>query len=315
MFKIISVALLILSVTAQASLAEIFPVKRCVNFANGLDAPFEGAWGYRIDDAHITSIAEDGFDTIRLPVRFQAGYTNGQINPAMLDRVDHLIRVALAHDLNVVLDFHHFAELMEDHNSHADLFVDIWRELSAHYQGWSNKLMFELLNEPTDQVTTTRANALYARVFPFLRDAHPKRWIIVGGGEWSSIAGLADLAPNDEFTVHTFHYYDPFDFTHQTAEWVDLDLPKRGPPDTNEIARVESDFKALDDYPLPLFLGEFGVYNVVSPDERALWMETVRRAAEKAGIGWCHWGYVSGFRLAEDDLTWLPGLKEALFSQ
>jgi len=315
MFKIIASTLFVLSATAQAGLAQAFPVKRCVNLSNGLDAPFEGAWGYRIKDAHIAAIANDGFDTIRLPVRFQAGYSNGQINPAMLDRVDHLIRVAFAHDLKVVLDFHHFTELMEAYDAHAELFVDIWTELSAHYLGWPDELMFELLNEPTDQVTTARANALYAKVFPILRSAHPKRWIIVGGGEWSSIAGLADLAPDDPYTAHTFHYYGPFDFTHQTAEWVDMHLPKRSPPDVGEVAKIESDFEALVDYPLPLFLGEFGVYNVVPPDERGPWMETVRRAAEAAGIGWCHWGYVSGFRVAEDDLMWLPGLKEALFAE
>ncbi len=315
MFKIISAALVSLMITAQLGFAEALPIKRCVNLSNGLDAPFEGAWGYRIKDAHIAAIAMDGFDTIRLPVRFQAGYSNGQINPAMLDRVDHLIRVALAHDLNVVLDFHHFVELMEAPDAHADLFVDIWKELSARYLGWPDKLMFELLNEPTKEVSTAWANDLYARVYPFLRDAHPNRWIIVGGGEWSSIAGLADLAPNDAFTAHTFHYYGPFSFTHQTAEWVDMDLPKRDPPNADEIAKIKSDFKALNEYPVPLFLGEFGVYNVVAPNERALWMETVRRAAEDAGMGWCHWGYVSGFRVAEDDLTWIPGLKEALFSQ
>lgn len=285
-----------------------------MNLANGLDAPNEGAWGYVIDDAHIEAIARDGFDTIRLPVRFQAGFIEGQLDPKLLARVDHIIRVALANGLKVILDFHHFREIMVNPERHEDTFVEIWSQLAAHYQGWSNDLMFELLNEPQNALTTKKADALFDRVIPIIRKTHPDRWIIVGGGSWSHIDTIDQLAPRDGRTAITFHYYSPFDFTHQGAEWVDSPPPERGPMTRAEAQGITAEFAGIKGFPAPLFLGEFGVYNSVATEDRAPWMEVVRKASEDVGVPWCHWGYASGFRLVKDDLEWLPGLKDALFA-
>src|SRR5579859_7126636 len=43
---------------------------RGVNFGNMLDAPREGDWGRWVRDGDIDRVAEAGFATIRLPVRF-----------------------------------------------------------------------------------------------------------------------------------------------------------------------------------------------------------------------------------------------------
>ena len=73
------------------------PIRRCMNLGNGLDAPYEGAWDYQIEDHHIVEIARAGFDTMRFPIRWDtrtqlaAPYT---IEPEFFDRVDHLLNLA-----------------------------------------------------------------------------------------------------------------------------------------------------------------------------------------------------------------------------
>ena len=291
-----------------------FPVERCMNLSNALEAPYEGAWGYRIRDADIVAIAEDGFDAIRLPVRFSAKYEAARIDPALLQRVDQVIRTAFDNGLTVILDFHHFEELMTDPDIYEQMFVDIWTELAAHYEGWPPELMFELLNEPSENLTTARADQMFDRVIPIIRKTHPTRWIVVGGGDWSHWEQLKNLAPRDAHTAYTFHYYTPFDFTHQDAEWVSPSPSKRPPMTDAEADAIRQEFATLAKSKAPLFLGEFGVYHKsVPPEHRAPWMEVVRREAENAGIAWCHWGYTSGFRVADDHRAWFPGLKEALF--
>jgi endoglucanase len=294
--------------------SETLPVSKCVNLSNGLDAPYEGAWGYRIEDNHIAAIAREGFDTIRFPVRFQQSYADGRLDPELMARVDHVIETALAEGLKVILDFHHFEEIMSDPEGNSDLFVAIWTEISKRYEGWTSDLMFELLNEPNDKLTTEKVDALYDRVIPIIRTRHPDRWIIVGGGSWSIWSELENLKPRDPKTAFTFHFYDPFFFTHQGATWVsDPPPPRRGPLTEAERIEMTRDIMSLRDFPGTLFLGEFGTHVEVGTAQRAVWTKTVRQAAEAADIPWCHWGFASGFRIVRDDMTWLPGFQDALF--
>lgn len=203
------------SATVQA-----LPVSRCINLGNALDAPNEGDWGYTIQRHHLTRIADAGFDTVRLPVRFSAHW-DGRISPDLLARVDQVIAWALDEGLTVILDLHHFQPLMENPGAHADTFVAIWQELSAHYSGASDGLIFELLNEPSGELTTAKAAELYRRAMPIIRRDNPERWVILGGGHWSDESELAMLPVLDDRTAHTFHFYKPWSFTHQNAPWIE----------------------------------------------------------------------------------------------
>ncbi len=294
--------------------ADAFPVARCVNLDQALEAPQEGDWGYRIAQPDIAWIADQGFDTVRLPVRFSAHW-DGRINPAFLARVDEVIGWADAEGLNVILDLHHFEELIADPTRYAGQFISIWTELSAHYAGADESLIFELLNEPTHPLDTAGAVALFGDVLPLIRAAHPDRWIIIEGGGWASVDALADLRVLDDRTVLSFHYYVPWEFTHQQAPWLSDPPPARGWGDKDDRAAMRADFALAGAAAAPVFLGEFGVTTLTDPMLRATWTGAVREDAEAQGIGWCHWGLSGNFAI-RDPATgdWVPGMKEALFA-
>ncbi|MEM7314343.1 MAG: cellulase family glycosylhydrolase, partial [Planctomycetota bacterium] len=67
----------------------------------------------------------------------------------------------------------------------------------------------ELWNDYLDQALTV------------IRTSNPNRPVLVGPVFWNSISALSSFdPPEDPNLVTTVHYYDPFEFTHQGATWV-----------------------------------------------------------------------------------------------
>ena len=56
--------------------------------------------------------------------------------------------------------------------------------------------------------------------FSTIREDNPERVVLIGTAEYGGLGGLSKLQlPNDENIIVTVHYYNPFSFTHQGAEW------------------------------------------------------------------------------------------------
>lgn len=297
------------------------PVQRCMNLSGALEAPTEGLWGYSIRDRDLKELKARGFDTVRLPVRWQILRTeNGlMVSPEQLSRVDEVITQAHAVQLNVILNAHHYNALNEDPDTHEPRLEWLWKELSQHYSDAPQSLIFEFINEPHSEMTIRRTDVLNRRLLAIVRETHPERWVLYGTAHWGTLEGmLKSDPPFDERAMIGFHYYEPFNFTHQGAFFVDP------PPPTGVTWGSESDRASLkrdmakaaqfrDRRGMPLLLGEFGVYEQVPLGLRADWTRSVRTEAESAGIGWCHWGFATTFKsydLARED--WIYSILGAL---
>lgn len=274
-----------------------------MNLSNHLEVIPGEDWGYSYDPDHIAAIAEAGFDTLRLPVRV-ADYWNGGIESDFARQMRAVVDTAHSQGLFVILDLHHFDALMDDPEAHGENFVAIWAELARMFDDLPNGLAFELLNEPRGALTTERALPLYQAALAEIRALQPDRWVIFGGGQWNHIDELANLPPDDDpRIIHTFHYYTPFEFTHQLAEWMENPMPPATWGTAAEAGRIAKDMARAAAHHTPAFLGEFGVYEKAPAADRAAWIETMRQAAEANGIPWCHWGFGAGFGAYEPDLA------------
>ena len=301
-----------------AGAAAALPVHRCMNLSNALDAPREGLWGYTILHEDIDAIAEAGFDTVRLPVKFSRYFdaTQGKVDPALFARLDEIITWSFDANLKVVLDIHHFDRLMDHAGEYKQHLIQIWAEIGSHYKGWPEDLIFELLNEPRDKITTEIADRLYAEIISTLRVDHPDRWIITEGGYYANRGAVGKLIAHDARTAHSFHYYEPFLYTHQKARWIKPLPPLRGPVRKAEFDKVTREFAELNGHPTPLFLGEFGATKVASTKSRADWLRHVRIQAELAGMSWCMWGMSGDFEIFDHKTRmWNTELLEALIPQ
>ncbi|HJR79891.1 MAG TPA: cellulase family glycosylhydrolase, partial [Anaerolineales bacterium] len=98
-------------------------LQRGVNFGNMLEAPNEGEWGLTVREEYFDLVKETGFDFVRLPVRWFAhttdtGHDDGdiahEITPAFFARVDEVVGWGLERNLKIIIDFHHYDELMSN---------------------------------------------------------------------------------------------------------------------------------------------------------------------------------------------------------
>jgi endoglucanase len=211
-------------------------LRRGVNMGNMLEAPNEGEWGVTIQEEYFDLIKDAGFDFVRLPARWFAqtidtGHDDGdiahEITPEFFARVDEVVGWALERDLKITIDFHHYDELMA--NPNLEQFFFMWQQIAEHYQAYPPEVIFELLNEPHDRIDAILWNTYVDYGLMVIRESNPTRDVIIGPVNWNAYDSLSMLElPNDEYLIVTFHYYLPFQFTHQGAEWVEGSDPWLG---------------------------------------------------------------------------------------
>ena len=164
---------------------------------------------------------------------------------------------------------------------------------------------FELLNEPHDKLNGDPWNELFAQELALVRQTNPDRIVVVGPTHWNSLADLPLLKlPPDPNLLVTFHYYEPFHFTHQGATWVGPEIQKlhgvTWGSDADRAA-VRGDFDKVAAWAAanhrPILLGEFGAYDKSgTPIElRAAYTAGVRGEAERHGFGWAYWQFEGDF--------------------
>ncbi len=97
-----------ITVTAQdVPLPPSSPVKYCVNMGNTLEAPNEGEWGFVIQEEYFALLADAGFDSVRLPVRWSAHTAESApytIDPAFFERIDEVIGPSGTPDRHLAAD-------------------------------------------------------------------------------------------------------------------------------------------------------------------------------------------------------------------
>jgi endoglucanase len=308
---------------AEATTGIRLPIGKCVNMGNHLEPPTEGGWGGRnIADDDFTIIKAAGFDSVRIPVRWsshaqtEAPYT---IDPAFMARVKHVVGLAEAAGLGVILNMHHYDELYPAPEAHAARFAALWKQVAAEFRNAGPKVWFELLNEPTGKLTHANLLTILNPALAQVRATNPTRPVIIGGENWSGVPSLATLPlPNDPYVVPTFHTYDPFNFTHQGATWTNPAPPLGrmfGSPE--DYAELDANLQKVKDYMqrtgrVP-FIGEYGAIDhpQVPLSERIEYYRTITAAYASIGVQSCAWGYTNTFKL-RDGNAWLPGMVEAI---
>jgi endoglucanase len=262
--------------------------RRGINLGNRLDAPAEGAWGPRLYRSDFELVAERGFDHIRLPVRFNAHAGTSEpytVDESFFERVDWAIGFAMLDKLSVVLDFHHYEEIHQDPAAHEERFLGIWKQIAERYADYPETLVFELLNEPSQQLNAERWNPLLTRAIDVVRESNPTRDLIIDGIEYAATRTLhlLEIPEGDAHLIASVHVYEPSPFTFQGQDWMGPEYQTTGvifpgppktpvapvaaaaavpwmanwfeayntlPPETNPSgpAAIEQQFRAIDDY-------------------------------------------------------------------
>jgi endoglucanase len=323
----ISILLLSESILAQTN-AEIANEKigRGINLGNDFDAPSAGEWGFTIKSNYFKEIADAGFNSVRIPIRWSAHtavdspYT---INADFISRVNWAVDLSLANKLVPIINIHHYNELFENPASEYDKFIAIWQQVSELFKNHSDSLIFEILNEPNTNLTAELWNIYMADAMAEIRKTNPTRVVMIGSAEWGGVSALSKLKfPEGEKdnVILTVHYYEPFKFTHQGASWVEGSkawLKTTWDSTETEVAAIKKHFQQIkdkaDELGVPVNIGEFGAIALADIDSRVRWTSHCARMFEDMGFSWNYWGFTAGFDAYDVARgRWRPGIKEAL---
>lgn len=256
------------------------------------------------------------------------------LNSNYLGYVDNALDMILAAGLAVVIDIHpsdEFKLRMARDERSIEAFGKFWRAFATHLRRRDPEVVFlEVINEPMVE-DAYRWYGIQGKLIASIRAGAPNHTIIAAGHRWSGLYEMLFLEPYaDPNIIYNFHYYEPFAFTHQGATWAGPNLPfyKNVPyPSSPEAVKLVLD--TVQDDPARYNLlrygeenwnaqridrelaaaaawaakhhvyvtcNEFGAFRkVVKPADRVAWLQDMRKALEKHGIGWTMWDYGGGF--------------------
>ena len=287
-----------------------------------------------ITEQDISKIAELGFDHIRLPIDYEViEDCNQAIKEETIIFVDKAVDWCKKYNLNIILDLHkapgydfNDAGCAEKNNLFNDeklknRFINIWKIMANRY-GKKPHVAFELLNEVVEQENADKWNELIESCTNAIRSINKETPIIYGGIQWNSAKTLKLLkVPKDKNIIFTFHFYEPFLFTHQKANWVKL-MPKKdifypstmeyfqevtkilgyqgaGIDDAEQIKMgpeyieymIKEAILAAQNANVSLYCGEFGVIDQAPIEDTLKWFEDVNEVFRKYKIGCAVWSY------------------------
>lgn len=333
-FWIIAVLMIVSCAPAQQT-----PFNRGVNLTGWFQASSARKVHYKkYSKQDFINIQSLGFDVIRLPINLHYmtdGPPNYLLDDIFLENLKQVIDWAEELQIHLILDNHTFSPSIDTDPGVGKILNKVWAQMAQEFADRSEYIYYEILNEPhgiKDRVW----NKIQGEVIETIREYDSKHYIVVGPAGWNSYNNL-DAMPeyDDDKLIYTFHFYDPFLFTHQGASWNTPSMLEIKnipfPYDAASMPSMPPIFEGTwvenlyDNYPtegtaakvrdlidiavafreerqVPIFCGEFGVYQLTSDEaDRVRWYGTVVNYLDSMNIAWTMWDYHGGFGLFEEN--------------
>lgn len=167
-----------------------------------------------------------GCDVIRLPINLHA-MTSGSpeyiIDPLFFTFLDSAVSWAEELQIHLLLDNHTFDPAADTDPAIGPVLIKVWTQMADHYKNRSEYIYYEVLNEPHG-ILDKLWGQIQQSVIDSIRSVDTIHTIIVGPAGWNGYNNLNAMPVySDTNLIYTFHFYDPFMFTHQGASWTDPD--------------------------------------------------------------------------------------------
>lgn len=262
-----------------------------------------------ITEADFEKIAALGFDHVRIPIDYNVIQNpDGTMRPDGLGRIDAALALCKKYGLKAVLDLHKTPGYSFDagekeagffeSESYQERFYAIWETLAEWFGGMSDRVAFELLNEVTEARFLPAWKRISRECVRRIRVYTPDTIILLGSYNWNSARTVPELdAPYDDKMVYNFHFYEPLAFTHQGAYWMpELQDKRCAYADCGASEQWFEDFLApaiekAEKEHCELYCGEFGVIDVVPPEEAVKWFRDLHKVFERHDIAHAVWSW------------------------
>ncbi len=282
---------------------------RGINMGNAFEAPDEDAWGNPWQPEYFKMMAELGFDHVRIPIRWDTHQRTLQeppytIYPTFLERIKEVVDTALQNGLHPIINMHHHDAIFIDPLGEKEKFLAQWEQIADFFKDYPDSLVFEVLNEPHNNLTPELWNEFFAEALEIIRETNPTRAVLLGTPLFGGLSGVPYLEiPDDPYIILSVHYYNPFEFTHQGAEWVGGDsdawLGTEWHDTEAERQAIIDEFgftqQFAEEHNIPVHVGEFGAYSTADMDSRVRWTTFMARWSEEQNYSWAYWEFSAGF--------------------
>jgi len=319
--------------------AQETPFHRGVNLTNWFQAAGPRQVQYnKYGKEDFENIKSLGFDVIRLPINLHfmtSGEPDYTLDTVFVEFLGEVIGWAEELEIYLILDNHTFSVVDDTDPSVGNILNKVWVQMASEFHDRSEYLLYEVLNEPHG-IADDIWNPIQQGVVETIRQVDTTHYIVIGPAGWNSYNNLAAMPVyDDDLLIYTFHFYDPFLFTHQGASWVTPSMePIVNVPFPYDAAQMPEMPASLagswvgnlfgnysqdgtaekirelidiavqfrDQRGVPIFCGEFGVYQPNSLEvHRVEWYREVRTYLDSMNISWTMWDYHGGFGLFEED--------------
>ncbi|MFD2033896.1 glycoside hydrolase family 5 protein [Belliella marina] len=164
----------------------------------------------------IQVLRDNGFGSIRLPIAFDQ-YLNKDKN--FLRELKQVVQYTESNEIVLILAY--FDHGLDNNNAQrqAKSITRNWRKVLKNIESDSKNLYIELVNEPN--INPSVWEDIAPKIIKGVHKENRKIPIIVGGTNFNSLFELSRTKPFDfQNIIYTFHYYEPYIFTHQGTEWT-----------------------------------------------------------------------------------------------
>ena len=212
--------------------------KRAKNLDNGITISWlERKWNKEVlnekglKNSDLALLKKLGFKSIRLPVAFEYFEAEHIPDEKVFSSIDKVVKQCRLYGFKLVIGYQYGDLNEKNYLTETPKVSNLWLKLTKRYIGEGyDRLFFELYSEPLHMDPKIWQDAAY-NIVTAIRKADKKRTLIVGASNYNSIYELSrSVRLADENIIYTFHFYEPFFFTHQGAEWVGDQVSTTGVP-------------------------------------------------------------------------------------
>jgi endoglucanase len=340
-------AILLIIVTMHSYIAKSNPTptsvravafKRAQSLDNGISISwYEQTWNKDVltkdplKPADFQLLKQLGIKSLRLPMAF--AYFESQHIPVeqLFSHIDSFLKQCDLYGFKLIIDYHNGNFNDTNYATETTKLIDLWIKLTKRYKHVNHdNLFFELYNEPPHMNPATWKDAAY-NITTAIHKIDAQRTLIIGASNYNSIYELSRFVRlTDENVIYTFHFYEPFLFTHQGAAWIGDQESTIGVPfpyNAEKFPILNSKAKNTDGeknynkyhtdgneqsvkdklqivknwatkYDVPVLCGEYGAYNKYADlDSRCRYIKAVRQTLKTLHIPGMMWDYNSGFSI------------------
>ena len=215
--------------------------------------------------------------------------------------LDEILKNKLMVVFNPVHASKEFKKRLEDEPLLQASFIKFWGALAANFSSYDpNRFLVEPFNEP-HFVSTESWNHLQDQLIAEIRKVLPKHTLVVTPVT-ETIAAITAFKPvKDKNVIYTFHYYLPFELTHQGASWTWKSFPAgyTYPNKDWNIERMKSEYfeplhKWAQTNDIKLYGGEYGVIRNADKESRLKWFTDAEKMIKEYNYPSAVWEFKKG---------------------